>query len=369
MAKKKRRGNSGPCNKLNDDASTTSAIAGSPAPPETGSTDNKESGGAAAGAAADLSLVLRAVSWLGANYKAGRLVTQRPADEMVLEVVQPLILARAAKYQDDSKAALLANAGKHSASNKRPHGAMSNSELAFKSGSIRDPLKDEDIGPAIKALRKLAESPDLLLGKECKQLRAALHPLVEAHIRQENASPAFRVTCMLGQRSRWSQVLPLLAGMRTAEPHRRPKLGAYMRWVRELNVADGDAQELAMLDAIMRTAGGLPLSTAPSPTAGSLKEFPAFRAPSKDAKSADPRTSSAASSSKMPVYSYAPGAFSIIAHESALERKPPNHFDLDIFACAPGVIAFDAAPAREVSRQAVPGVAGAFVLTDVLSSS
>lgn len=368
MAKKKRRGNSGPIAASTGGASAASATFGTPAASK--EYDSHADTGAPTSAAADLGLVLRAVSWLGSNFKAGRLASSRPIDETVLEALQPLVLARAAKYEEDSKTANAAAAGSHGPSHKRPRSAAAGTDFTANLFHNSEPLRDEDIGPTIKSIRALLSNPDSLLGKECKPLRAALHPLVEAHMRQENASPAFRVTCMLGQRKRWAQVLPLLAGMRTAEPHKRPKLGAYMRWVRELNVAEGDGQELAMLDAIMRTAAGLPLASSPSPTTGSMQNFPAFNAASRGVEDvAKSDASDAASSSKVHVYSYAPGAFSVIAHESALERKPPNHHDLDIFTCAPGVIAFDAAATREVARHPVPGVEGAFVLSHVLSST
>merc|ERR1711971_428809 len=92
----------------------------------------------------------------------------------------------------------------------------------------------------------------------------------EANLRERKASPAFQITCMIEQHSRWPEALVLLAKMRALEPCRRPKLGAYQRWIRELGVEEGNPQELAMLDAVMRVAAGQPPGSAPSPTDGTI---------------------------------------------------------------------------------------------------
>lgn len=60
---------------------------------------------------------------------------------------------------------------------------------------------------------------------------------------------------------------------------KRPKLGAYQRWVRELDVAEGDVEELLMLDQVMRLAGGLAVGPAVGPAAAGRLEATAPWAP------------------------------------------------------------------------------------------
>jgi len=56
--------------------------------------------------------------------------------------------------------------------------------------------------------------------------------------------------------------------------------------------------------------------------------------------------------------------------EAAAERQPPNHYDLNIFACKPGEISLASGQeaAARVRRVDCPHVPGAFVLLDVLST-
>eukprot|EP00438_Fugacium_kawagutii_P034450 Skav203493 [mRNA] locus=scaffold3956:125785:130909:+ [translate_table: standard] len=91
---------------------------------------------------------------------------------------------------------------------------------------------------------------------------------------KEKASPAFRITSMLSSRARWHEALRLLRDLRQQPSDRRPKLGAYQRWVRELDVAEGDAQELLMLDAVMRLAAGFGAAVSgAAPASGRLEAF------------------------------------------------------------------------------------------------
>mmetsp|Transcript_99922 Transcript_99922/g.312157 ORF Transcript_99922/g.312157 Transcript_99922/m.312157 type:complete len:732 (+) Transcript_99922:30-2225(+) len=362
---------------------------------------------------AELALALRALRWLSSQPRTA----VGEVHEALLDAARPLIMMRAAKYEEDAKAnkmAELASGGYAAvraggpgglkAPNKRPHSAMAAPDGA---GSDEDAPEGQELGGVARVLRELAREADLLASKACKPLRAALHPLVEAHLQEEKASPAFRVTCMLGQRSRWPQALRLLAEMRGLDAGRRPKLGAYQRWVRELGVAEGDPEELAVLDAIMRVAAGLPPSVAPLPAKGSLARSPPWQAVQRPcAAAAAPST--AASTSAAPAAAGNAGGdskeeaeeeakpvstasrifgliatrrseaaarvgaslagWSVLAHEAAHDRKPPNHFDLDIYTCARDTLPLSSPPPSPVARHDVPGVDGAFVLSDVLSA-
>ena len=150
--------------------------------------------------------------------------------------VPPLVLARAKKYEEDLKAAkLLAVAGR----GKPPkETALRWLRLWQPTVCLRHlPCRRRRWDRRSECCAPSRQNPDLLASKECKHLRTALHPPVEAHLREIKSSPAFRVTCLLWQRERWMDALPVLSGLRAEDLRKRPKLGAYQRWVRELNVA------------------------------------------------------------------------------------------------------------------------------------
>lgn len=370
----------------------------------------------------DLRLALRAVAHAAAVGAHGGAAAGSEANagagEVLAEALQPLIMARAAKYEDDAQAAKLAGsaAGRKKAdikvspatmtSIKRPLPAAAPIGGAADAGLDAAPLRGEEVEEAVRSLRSIAAKPDLLQDKAFKPLRAALHPLVEEHIRESKASPAFRVTSMLSQRHRWDDAQTVLTELRALPLARRPKLGAYQRWVRELNVSEGDARELAMLDSIMRVAAGFPT---PAPGSriveGSLSRVPPFEAvpPSSTAAPAASLTEGevlapesaveakheedksvanklsaliqarkAENSQKKMAATAAlgPEKFKVVAHEEAHARKPPNRFDLDIYmARDPITLSLRSPPATPVVRHCVSGVEGAMVLSSVLSTA
>lgn len=318
---------------------------------------------------------------------------------VLVEAVRPLVLARAKKYEEDLKAAKLLAVAGGGKPQKRQHSAGPGS--GTNSVPETPPLQASQVGPAVQVLRAVSKNPDLLASKVCKHLRTALHPLVEAYLREMKSSPAFRVTCLLGQRERWMDALPVLSGLRAEDLRKRPKLGAYQRWVRELNVAEGDPREIAMLDSVMRVASGLPPDQVPPPKEGSVERYPPFapvvtstppveqtagpldvgpaEAATDRARGAEDETHVSAANKLFSLIatrreeakdSFASqGSFIVVAHEAAHSRTPPNHFDLDIYATAlhtPGALGLG--DAGHVTKTDVPAVEGAFVLTDVLST-
>lgn len=361
---------------------------------------------------AQAACAVRAVEHLCRLKESGE---DRAQEQALTEALYPLLLTRVAKYEEDTKAAKLAEAAKGNPVNasagvpgmntkKQKNPLLLQPQQGQKRGLVggdTDAFAEEDIKEAVQALSALSKDTSILQTPSCKTLRVAMHPLVEAHLREEKASPAFRVTCALNHRGRWPEALKLLADMRKLEPEKRPKLGAYQRWAREVNAAHGDPEQLAMLDAIMRVAAGFPSSPSKSPLQGKLDKFPEFRAPVKqpsggakqDAKQEvktedvkeevrdDPGDGSKVSQLSALISArreesknakeegpFGKDSVTVIAHEPAHERKPPNRFDLDIVACKPGVLTLSA-PALGCLKHDLPGVKGAFVLSDVLSSA
>eukprot|EP00931_Biecheleriopsis_adriatica_P072758 TRINITY_DN47170_c0_g1_i1.p1 TRINITY_DN47170_c0_g1~~TRINITY_DN47170_c0_g1_i1.p1 ORF type:complete len:696 (+),score=167.85 TRINITY_DN47170_c0_g1_i1:44-2089(+) len=352
-------------------------------------------------ATGDVAMALKAVQWLTAPDSKKK---AKDLFEALMEATKPLVLLRAAKYEVDAQAAKIAEAAAGNPANARA-GAGAASNAASRKRALEEPppiaaceLSSKEVARSVRALRSLASQPEELLSKACKPLRAALHPLVESHLREEKSSPAFRVTSMLGQRVRWPEALKVLHEFRNAEASKRPKLGAYQRWVRELNVAEGNPTELLMLDAIMRVAAGLPPCIGKRPEEGRLNLIQPWRpklvAASSETgqlakvKESSPETQQGQTSTANKLFSliakrkgeaasktsavaaggsFQPGSWRVLAHEVGSERVPPNHYDLDIFMCSPTVLPLDVTPSRPTQRHDVPGVTGAFVLSDVLS--
>eukprot|EP00927_Polykrikos_kofoidii_P083651 TRINITY_DN8617_c3_g1_i1.p1 TRINITY_DN8617_c3_g1~~TRINITY_DN8617_c3_g1_i1.p1 ORF type:complete len:738 (+),score=158.47 TRINITY_DN8617_c3_g1_i1:78-2291(+) len=385
----------------------------------------------------DLNLALTTIEGLAARCVSGSLTE---VDEALVDAIRPLIAFRAEQYIESAKLSKLAGAGTKRPpsggvappASKRPCIGAKNDSLAGAAcrpadgaGSAGPDSSGGEAASAVSCLRALARRPDALAMKECKPIRAALHPLVEAHNREGKASLAFRITSMLEQRSRWAEAVPLLRALRAGDPRRRPKLGAYQRWTRALDVAEGDAQEIFMMDAIMRVAAGFPLPTDPNISkgvsaakpelVGQMVNFPPWE-PSRQTATAEakdspeealaPPTSVKGSSgvqadedesneistagkllsliaerreeSKAVADSAAaaeaealgPGSFSVFTHEAAHERKPPNRFDLEIFTVVDTALSLGGeAAASHVVRHDFPGVAGGFMLTDVFSKT
>ncbi|CAK9048267.1 unnamed protein product [Durusdinium trenchii] len=334
----------------------------------------------AAPSAAPTSAAVKVVQWCAAGAAKDR--------GELLEALKPLVLLRAAKYALDSAESGVKNGnvkGKAQAK-KRP------AEDLLHPTDTSTPT-DAELGAALETFRRLAQQPEDLLSPGCKALRAALHPLVEAHLREEKASPAFRITSMLGQRSRWPEALRVLRELRQQPAEKRPKLGAYQRWVRELDVAEGDAEELLMLDAVMRLAAGFGAYAPDAPPValgrgargevGRLEKLDPWAPEVGDAGQREEEKKTVSVSGKsvasklLSLISLRKGAgppthlgvasWRVLAHEKAADRLPPNHYDLDIYTCPPSLLPLQSPPPRPTQRFAMPGVEGGFVLTDVLS--
>eukprot|EP00933_Yihiella_yeosuensis_P001832 TRINITY_DN10301_c0_g1_i1.p1 TRINITY_DN10301_c0_g1~~TRINITY_DN10301_c0_g1_i1.p1 ORF type:complete len:703 (+),score=169.55 TRINITY_DN10301_c0_g1_i1:30-2111(+) len=393
MAKKKKRGNNG------------AAIETQLAPTSTEGATAAESG--CSSSAGDIEIAHRAIKWLASSESH----TQEELHESLLEAARPLILARASKYEEDLKAAKVAEASQGNPANARAgvpgsFNSSQNKKRPFEaagaghaSNSVA-PLSSEEVTEAARVLKDLGQKPEQLMSKACKPLRSALHPLVEAHLREEKASSAFRITCMLGQRTRWPEALGVLSEIRSDSSKAKPKLGAYQRWVREVGAAEGDPSELLVLDAIMRVAAGFSAPYGQQiPREGIIEHNDPWHPQLKPLANANEEQGGASSSSapsstekdqgstsvanrllgmiqsrkgemaSKAATSFPPGSYFTLAHEAAANRLPPNRFDLSIFMCQPGVLPLNVPPERPTARHEVPGVTGAMNLTDVLSVS
>ncbi|CAG8978170.1 hypothetical protein HYALB_00011485 [Hymenoscyphus albidus] len=133
-------------------------------------------------------------------------------------------------------------------------------------------LEPDDIELAIDTLRALSENPNVIKSKACKDLRTAVYEFRQACTTGFNANAAgdtnltARVSGALADGG-YVEARILLAEMRIRG--KTPKLGALCRWVRDLDVVSGLAEQLdgiskrtsteetllVVLDSILRLTG------------------------------------------------------------------------------------------------------------------
>lgn len=248
-------------------------------------------------------------------------------------------------------------------------------------------IRDEDFATTLRTISLLSRRADLFRAKECKPLRASLHILNQQllAIKKETSlaqkphvapKPAMlpvstfsaRVTEALATAA-WEQALSLLQEMRTQG--KIPKLGTLQRWVRVCDAAGGadfssgessDPRVLRVLDAMLRAvdpqvadgASSEPLGPVTLSTDGTVCWSAPWVAPVPPATDATPVDAQPRSWLD---------CFRVVAFEKGAERRPPNQYDINIYLSTPGTV--DLSPPRAVQRLAVPGVPGAFLLSNV----
>lgn len=221
----------------------------------------------------------------------------------------------------------------------------------------------------------------------CRPYRRALHPFVVMHFsaqtpqsatdHEEDRSFSGRISNAF-RANDWPGALRLLHDMsRSGEVL---KLGALQRWVRDCDLAltvSGDRNaSLLLLDATMRVgemnavALKQPLrekdlfkiSSPPTITTKCIIEtFPPFSpplfVPLPPVYDAEQQQQTEAS------------AFSVVHSVPGSERKPPSPFPLNIYSTAPDTIDLSStSSSSERRRFDVPGVPGAILMTNILSS-
>lgn len=260
-------------------------------------------------------------------------------------------------------------------------------ELAAKPGLNLGGLDPAEVAATVRTLQALAERPALLKSKAFKQVRAALHPLAGVLGIAGRSAPASLSSIVTSamEDGRWEDAISALEGMRASGTPLA--LGALQRWVHMCaldTISAYDPVALRVLYAIIRASAVAVEGSAPELQTEALDKkqgrllkhepwaaVPRQCAPGCTAAAAAVRDASAeapdsaAAIAAREVAARVKGKFRVVAHETAAERRPPNKHDLDIFASEPGVVCFD--PDPEVHRSEVPGVPGAFAMTNVLT--
>ena len=130
-------------------------------------------------------------------------------------------------------------------------------------------LTEDDLELAIDTLTTLAQNPSVIKSKACKDLRTAVYDFRQACTTGFNAAIDTNLTARISGAladGGYTEARILLAEMRIRG--QTPKLGALCRWVRDLDVVSGLAEQMAgeersaaevellvVLDAILRLTG------------------------------------------------------------------------------------------------------------------
>ena len=129
---------------------------------------------------------------------------------------------------------------------------------AVAEGNATIALRAADVETTIATLNILAKRPDLLASKALRDLRTALHPLVEEQLkRYDPIDYAARVTAAL-RAGRGADALLALQGMHARQ--QIAKQGAVQRWVRDCDSFSDAGMRVQLLRAILRA--GKPVGTA-----------------------------------------------------------------------------------------------------------
>ncbi|KAL9938944.1 hypothetical protein V8E36_001757 [Tilletia maclaganii] len=263
-------------------------------------------------------------------------------------------------------------------------------------------VPEEDLEITVDTLRALVDNPGLIKSKACKHLRTAVFEFRKACTTgfnaaaaavADNASLTSRISGALADGG-YTEARVLLAEMRIRR--QTPKLGALCRWVRDLDVISGlaeqregrrgqqqrteaaQAETLQVLDAILRVTG--PVDHSPFPeeaaaAAGTLSVRPAWdlRDPTR------PRTmlydavldGTLLASSSLP-----PGGaaallsshFRVIQTVPGPERNPPNKHPATVYASRDGAIVLaPPSSAPTTTHHTHPTVPNLHLLRDVLT--
>lgn len=285
---------------------------------------------------------------------------------------------------------------------------------AFEPKFLSTVVPEEDLEITVDTLRALVENPGLIKSKACKDLRTAVFEFRKACTTGFNAAADANLTSRISGAladGGLTEARILLSEMRIRQ--QAPKLGALCRWVRDLDVISGlaeqregrgertaaQAETLKVLDAILRVTGPVdhtPFPPSPTgdnaaahvpppsqqPAPGTLSVRPAW-----DLRGTTTTSSSGSGSGSRPprrmVYqsvldgtlaSSVPAGlrsqFRVIQTVPGPERNPPNKHPATVYASRDGAVALappSSPDAPTTTHHSHPTVPGLHLLRDVLS--
>ncbi|KAL6355482.1 hypothetical protein LRP88_11075 [Fusarium phalaenopsidis] len=252
----------------------------------------------------------------------------------------------------------------------------------FEPKNLHTVVSTEELEITIDTLNSLAQYPGLIKSKFCKDLRGAVYDFRQACTTGVNnaagANLTAQITGALADR-RYTEARILLAEMRIRGE--KPKIGAFCRWVRELDVISGlstlpeegnsvqrterEEELIRVLDAVLRVCG--PVDT--NPKASVQLSSPIALQTIWDRRPSTTSEQVYASVLDGSLVASAPPSLAkslrIIETTPGPDRKPPNHHDAILYASTPEAVPLSTTK-PPTDCQDHPVVPGLRVATNVL---
>lgn len=242
-------------------------------------------------------------------------------------------------------------------------------------------LTADDLELAIDTLTTLAENPSVIKSKACKDLRTAVYDFRNACTTGFNAAVDTNLTARISGAladGGYTEARILLAEMRIRG--QTPKLGALCRWVRDLDVVSGLAEQLAgderstqeaellvVLDTILRLTGPTDYTSEGQIVAGPMIPREAW-----DLRDGRERRQVYDSVLDRSILTSLPSTlksqFRIIETTPGLQRKPANLHPAILHASKDDSILLSSTPPKSTHHKH-PIVPNLHLLKDILSPS
>lgn len=247
-------------------------------------------------------------------------------------------------------------------------------------------LHADDILLAVDVLETLTSHPSIIKTKACKSLRTAVYQFGQACTTGSQAAVDTNLTSRISGAladGAYTEARILLAEMKIRG--QKPKLGALCRWVRDLDVVSGLAEQLdaechrvrtaeeeealRVLDAILRLTGPTDHSSVEEIVADTKGPI-IPRAVWNLRDNTTPRRQvydSVLNKSLLSSTNDTTSSFHIIETTPALQRKPPNLHPAILYTSLPNTIPLNPQPANTISHHIHPTVPNLHLIRSVLS--
>ncbi|KAH7367963.1 prolyl 4-hydroxylase [Plectosphaerella cucumerina] len=250
--------------------------------------------------------------------------------------------------------------------------------------SLHSIISDEEISITVETLVALAQYPNLIKSKACRDIRTAVYDFRQASTTGMNTAGtnlAARITAALTD-EKYTDVRILLAEMRIRGEE--PKLGSLCRWVRDLDVISGlstvpesaDRTEvertekakllITVMDAVLRTLG--PADS--NPNAISHPTSPIVLQEIWNLRPSTPSEEVYASVLDKSIFDKVPAPvpdyLRIIETTPGPERKPPNHHPAVLYTTLPNSVTLSTIPPT-MTHHKHPNVPGLSLAQNLLS--
>eukprot|EP00397_Hematodinium_sp_SG-2012_P027469 GEMP01028867.1.p1 GENE.GEMP01028867.1~~GEMP01028867.1.p1 ORF type:complete len:449 (+),score=132.26 GEMP01028867.1:147-1493(+) len=232
-----------------------------------------------------------------------------------------------------------------------------------------------DIATTVRALKYLHAHPNHIRAARFRDVRVALHPLLDEHMKRNSASGSTttsssthnaldsglteRISDALADKD-FRQATLCLRDMRARGVE--PKLGAVQRWVRTLEAGDGNDEKMLTLDAILRVTKQY---TKEDEDAGAVV-VTRHAAWLPVAVSSESVATSSESSATLPAN--VGEQFRVVGRSTWQQGvQTPESASLPIYCANANLITFCSNPCPSPRRVEVPFVDGAFVIAHALT--